>query len=85
MTWAASIRARYEKFWGTAERISSFDKGPVPDLPDDFAVVARRMVEALTGYELFASAPSCNGKWLGALLRSAGIPRHALRLRKRPA
>jgi hypothetical protein len=43
--------------------------------------VARRIVEALDGHELFASAPSWDGKWLSALLRSAGIPRHALRLR----
>lgn len=43
--------------------------------------VARRMVEALTGHDLFASAPSWDGKWLSALLRSARIPRHQLRLR----
>jgi hypothetical protein len=43
--------------------------------------VAGRMVEALTGHDLFASAPSWDGKWLSALLRSAGFPRHALRLR----
>jgi hypothetical protein len=44
-------------------------------------VVARRMVEQLTGYTLFASAPSWDGKWLSALLRAAKLPRHALRLR----
>lgn len=44
-------------------------------------VVARRMVEALTGHALFASAPSWDGKWLSALLRAAKLPRHALRLR----
>ncbi len=43
--------------------------------------VARRTVEALSGHDLFASAPSWDGKWLSTLLRSAGIPRHALRLR----
>lgn len=43
--------------------------------------VAIRMVEALGGHELFASAPSWDGKWLSVLLRSAGLPRHALRLR----
>jgi hypothetical protein len=43
--------------------------------------MARRMVEALTGHDLFASAPSWDGKWLSTLLRSAGIPRHELRLR----
>lgn len=43
--------------------------------------VARRMVEVLTGHALFASAPSWDGKWLSALLRTAGYPRHTLRLR----
>lgn len=44
-------------------------------------VVATRMVEALDGHELFASAPSWDGKWLSVLLRASGIARHALRLR----
>jgi hypothetical protein len=44
-------------------------------------VVARRMVEALMGCDLFASAPSWDGKWLSVLLRAAGLPRHSLRLR----
>lgn len=43
--------------------------------------VARRVVEALSGHDLFASAPSWDGKWLSTLLRSAGIPRHELRLK----
>jgi hypothetical protein len=44
-------------------------------------VVAHRMVERLTGHDLLASAPSWDGKWLSILLRAAGLPRHALRLR----
>ena len=44
-------------------------------------VVARRMVDTLTGHELYASAPSWDGKWLSALLRASGLPRRALRLR----
>lgn len=43
--------------------------------------VAQRMFEALDGHELYGSSPSWDGKWLSALLRSADIPRHALRLR----
>ena len=43
--------------------------------------VAHRMVEVLDGHELFASAPSWDGKWLSVLLRGAGLPRHALRLK----
>ncbi|MXP63374.1 transcriptional regulator [Roseomonas sp. M0104] len=44
-------------------------------------VVARRMVEVLSGHDLYASAPSWDGQWLSRLLRAAGLPRHALRLR----
>lgn len=44
-------------------------------------IVAARMVERLAGHHLFASAPSWDGKWLSALLRAAGVPRHTLRLR----
>ena len=43
--------------------------------------IAQRMVEVLTGHDLFASAPSWDGKWMSALMRAAGLPRHALRLR----
>jgi hypothetical protein len=43
--------------------------------------VARRMVETLGAHRLYASAPSWDGKWLSLLLRSAGFPRHTLRLR----
>lgn len=43
-------------------------------------VVANRLVDALQGHEVFASAPSWDGKWLSALLRSAGLPRHAVRI-----
>ena len=43
--------------------------------------LARHMVATLSGHDLTASAPSWDGKWLSALLRSAGLPRHALRLR----
>jgi hypothetical protein len=44
--------------------------------------VAGEMVEILTGHDLYASAPSWDGKWLSVLLRAAGFPRHALRLGK---
>lgn len=45
------------------------------------AEVAQRMIDQLTGHDLLASAPSWDGKWLSALLRAAGLPRHSLRLR----
>lgn len=44
------------------------------------ADVASRMMSALAGYALYATAPSWDGKWLSRLLRTAGLPRHALRV-----
>ena len=43
-------------------------------------VVAGQLVAALRGHEVFASAPSWDGKWLSKLLRAGGIPRHAVHL-----
>jgi len=45
-------------------------------------VLAAEMIETLSGHSLYASAPSWDGKWLSVLLRAAGLPRHALRLKK---
>lgn len=45
------------------------------------AEVARRVLGALSGHRLYASAPSWDGQWLSRLLRAGGLPRHALRLR----
>lgn len=64
-----------------AERIHGLTRARLIDEGMDHDVVARRMVEALSGYELFASAPSWDGKWLSVLLRRAGFPRKALTLR----
>ena len=38
-------------------------------------VVAARMIAVLTGHDLYASAPSWDGKWLSTLLRAARLPR----------
>jgi len=43
--------------------------------------VVELMLERLPGHILYASSPSWDGKWLSLLLRAAGQPRHALRLR----
>lgn len=43
--------------------------------------VARRTLEALQDHEVYVSAPSWDGKWMSVLLRAAGLPRHALRLK----
>jgi hypothetical protein len=42
--------------------------------------VSHRLVEALQGHDLHASAPSWDGKWLSMLLRAGGFPRHLMRL-----
>ena len=43
-------------------------------------IVARRLADSLQGHHVFARAPSWAGKWLSALLRSGGLPGHAIRL-----
>ena len=43
--------------------------------------VARHLVEGLEEHQIYASAPSWDGKWLSLLLRTAALPRHLLRLR----
>ena len=64
-----------------AEAIHGIARATLMQEGEAHDVVAGRMVEALTGHDLFASAPSWDGKWLSVLLRAAGLPRHALRLR----
>jgi hypothetical protein len=43
-------------------------------------IVAARLVADLEGHDVFAGAPSWDGKWLSALLGAGGFPRHKLRL-----
>lgn len=47
----------------------------------DHADVAARMLDQLSGHALYVTAPSWDGQWLSRLLRAAGLPRHALRLK----
>jgi hypothetical protein len=63
-----------------AERIHGISRDTLQARGEPSEEVARRLVDALSGHRLFASAPSWDGKWLSVLLRSAGFPRHALRL-----
>jgi hypothetical protein len=44
-------------------------------------VIARRVIDRLGDHDVYASAPSWDGKWLSVLFRSAGLPRHAMRLK----
>ena len=64
-----------------AEAIHRIPRDRLEQEGEPHEAVARRMVECLTGHDLLASAPSWDGKWLSLLLRAAGLPRHALRLR----
>jgi len=45
------------------------------------AAVAQRLLATMEGHVVYASSPSWDGKWLSVLLRGAGLPRHALRLK----
>lgn len=67
--------------WDTkAEAIHGLSRDRLQAEGQPVADVARRMMSALAGYGLYATAPSWDGKWLSRLLRTAGLPRHALRL-----
>ena len=64
-----------------AEAIHGISRATLEAEGEPHLNVAGRMVDTLAEHELFASAPSWDGKWLSALLRAAGHPRRALRLR----
>ena len=63
-----------------AERIHGISRDMLSNEGEPHDVVAHRVLEALGQDRTFASAPSWDGKWLSVLLRSAGLPRHAMRL-----
>jgi hypothetical protein len=68
--------------WDTAsEAIHGISRATLEQEGKPHDVVARRLLEALSGHDLYASAPSWDGKWLSALFRAAGIPRHSIRLK----
>lgn len=64
-----------------AEAIHGLSREKLTDEGEAHDFVAARMIEVLSDHDLFASAPSWDGKWLSVLLRGSGLPRHALRLR----
>lgn len=63
-----------------AEAIHGVSRSVLDSDGEPHDAVAHRVLEALGEHRAFASAPSWDGKWLSLLLRSAGLPRHALRL-----
>ena len=64
-----------------AEAIHGLSRDRLEREGEPHDAVARRMVEQLADHDLYASAPSWDGKWLSLLLRAAGLGRHSLRLR----
>jgi len=67
--------------WDTeAEAVHKISRSRLEAEGTPVTEVAQRMLAVLSGHELHASAPSWDGKWLSALLRGAGLPRHAIRL-----
>lgn len=71
----------WEEWSAEAEGIHGLSRDQLRREGEPHDAVARRMVDALSGHALYASAPSWDGQWLSRLLRAAGLPRHALRLR----
>ena len=64
-----------------AEAIHAIDRATLLREGQAVEDVAKHLVEGLDEHDIFASAPSWDGKWLSLLLRAAGLPRHTLRLR----
>jgi hypothetical protein len=64
-----------------AEALHGLPRAHLVSAGEPHDVVARRVIEALSPHQVFVSAPSWDGKWMSVLLRAAGLPRHALRLR----
>ncbi|MGA0607961.1 hypothetical protein ACO2Q0_18375 [Phenylobacterium sp. VNQ135] len=64
-----------------AEAIHRISRDQLAEEGADHRDVAARMLDQLSGHALYVTAPSWDGQWLSLLLRTAGLPRHALRLR----
>lgn len=68
-----------------AERIHGVSRDVLQAQGEPSDDVALRLLERLQGHDIFVTAPSWDGKWLSLLLRSAGLPRRALRLQNAEA
>ncbi|SFS00951.1 transcriptional regulator [Sphingomonas jatrophae] len=71
----------WDEWDDAAEAIHRLPRARLEAEGEPVETVAARMLDELAGHDLMASAPSWDGKWLSLLLRAAGQPRHALRLR----
>ena len=65
----------------TAEAVHKITRDQLAAEGEPHDDVARRALEALKPHDVYVTAPSWDGKWMSVLLRSAGLPRHALRLK----
>lgn len=65
----------------TAQRVHGITREKLLAEGQPHEAVARRALEALAPHDVYVTAPSWDGKWMSVLLRSAGLPRHALRLK----
>ena len=65
----------------TAEAVHKIEHDLLLTEGEPYDAVARRVLEALAPHQVFVSAPSWDGKWMSVLLRAAGLPRHALKLK----
>lgn len=65
----------------SAEQTHGIDRATLAAKGQPAAAVAGRMVEVLTGHDLYASSPEWDGKWLSDLLEAGGLPREFLSLR----
>ena len=65
----------------TAEALHGLSREKLRSAGAPHEEVARRALTALKDHEVYVSAPSWDGKWMSVLLRAAGLPRHALRLK----
>lgn len=80
-SWLIRPAPTWDDWDPAAEAIHHISRADLAEWGVSHARVATRMIDQLTGHDLVASAPSWDGKWLSALLRAGGFPRHSLRLR----
>lgn len=80
-TWLIRPAAAWTDWDAGAEAIHHISRGQLEAEGAAHDEVARRILETLGAHDVYVSAPSWDGKWLSVLLRAAGLPRHAMRLK----
>jgi hypothetical protein len=66
----------------SAEAIHGISRETLETRGEAHDQVARRLLETLGVHDVYVTAPSWDGMWLSRLLRGAGLPRHAMRLKE---